>query len=104
MLMPDIMDWSRAVGKKAKLPANMSFYEHLRMALCATKSRGSQYKPVLFVLNVFNEINYPGFRLNNENYSAYPDEKEVLLPGGEPLEIEWVDGLENDKPFEPRDM
>ena len=45
-------------------------------------------QPVLFVLNIFNENNYPGFRLNNEKYSPYPNENEIVLPGGMTVEIE----------------
>jgi len=74
------------------------------MALCSSKSTSKELKPVLFVLNVFNEINYPGFRLNNEKYSAYPNEYEVIIPGGETVEVEYVDGLNKDKPFEPKHM
>lgn len=45
-------------------------------------------KHVIFVLAVFNEKNYPGFRLNNEKYTSYPDEEEVLLPAGTQIEVE----------------
>ena len=74
------------------------------MALCSTKCKNNNTKPVLFVLNVLNEISYPGFRLNNEKYSAYPNELEVLLPGGITVEVEWVDGCDATKPFKPKGM
>ena len=51
-------------------------------------------RPVLFILNIFNEINYPGFRLNNERYSSHPEEREFLLPGGEMFEVEGFEKLE----------
>lgn len=56
--------------------------------MCATKSPISKKKPVLFVITVYNELNYPGFRLSNEKYACYPEEGEVLIPGGEKFEIE----------------
>jgi len=55
-------------------------------------------------MNVLNEICYPGFRLNNEKYCAYPNEQEVLLPGGITVEVEWVDGCDSSKPFKPKNM
>ncbi len=56
----------------------------------------------MFVLTVFNEINYPGFRLNNEKYSSYPDEEEFLLPAGMQFEIEGYEMLEVNK-FTPKE-
>lgn len=94
MTKQEIADWKSMIGKKAILPGNIGFYEYIRVALCATKNTSTRQRPVLFVLNCFNEHNYPGFRLNNEKYSCYPDEREVLLAGGESLEIEFVERIE----------
>ena len=38
--------------------------------------------PVLFVISCQNYLSFQGFRLNNEGYTAYPLEQEVLLVEG----------------------
>ena len=38
--------------------------------------------PVLFVISCQNYQAFPGFRLNNEAYTAYPYEEEILLSEG----------------------
>ena len=40
--------------------------------------------PVLFVISCQNYKAFPGFRLNNESYTAYAYENEVLLSEGCP--------------------
>ena len=37
---------------------------------------------VLFVMSIQNYKNYPGFRANTEDYSAYHHEKEIILMEG----------------------
>ena len=38
--------------------------------------------PVLFFISCQNYEAFPGFRLNNQGYTAYPEEEEVLLSDG----------------------
>ena len=88
MSKEEIAGWSTNIGKRAVIPGNIGFSHILRQALVATKSSVSKNKPVLFVMNIFNEINYPGFRLSNEKFTPYPNENEILIPGGTVVEIE----------------
>lgn len=73
-----------------KLPSTTGFTENFREAVYSAKhvNKDKSFKPVLFVLAIFNQRRYPGFRLNNEKYSAYPNEQELLLPAGLELEVE----------------
>ena len=43
--------------------------------------------PVLFVISCQNYEAFPGFRLNDPAYTAYPNEEEVLLSEGCPVLI-----------------
>ena len=52
------------------------------------KNKDKTIKPVIFMLCIFNQTDYPGFRLDNEKYTAYPDEEEILLPSGTQVELE----------------
>lgn len=42
---------------------------------------------------IFNEMNYPGFRLNTEKYASYVNDLEYMLPAGEKVDVE---GIEDD--------
>ena len=79
-----------AKGAKIRLPCMTNFTMNFREAVYSAKhvNKNKQIKPVLFVLAIFNEKDYPGFRLNNEKYSAYPDEEEYIMPAGVQLEVE----------------
>jgi len=46
------------------------------------KNTESDIKSCIFCVTIFNELDYPGFRLNDERYTCYPDEEELLLPAG----------------------
>ena len=52
-------------------------------------SDDTEHKPVLWRINWKGNSHH--FRLNDEEYSAYPDEQEVLLYDGEPMKITFVD-------------
>ena len=39
-------------------------------------------------------MNYSGFRLNDERYSAFPDECEHLLPEGQQVCVEGFEDIE----------
>lgn len=91
-----IIEWKNNIGKKVHTPTITSFSENFRQAVYSSRhyNKNKEMKSVIFVLTVFNEITYPGFRLNNEKYSAYPDEEEVLLPAGTQFEIEGYENIE----------
>lgn len=92
MNMDKIEMWKKQASKGAKirLPSTTSFTMNFREAVYSAKhvNKNKMIKPVLFVLAIFNEKDYPGFRLNNEKYSAYPDEEEYIIPAGVQLEVE----------------
>ena len=79
--MEDFYTCYNNIGKKVSMPTITSFTENFRQAIYSARhyNKKKDMKSVVFCLTVFNEISYPGFRLNNEKYSAYPDEEEVLL-------------------------
>lgn len=52
---------------------------------------------------IFNQDGYPGFRLNNEKYSAYPDEEEILLPAGLQVEVEEYKVEQMGDKYKPKD-
>ena len=92
----EIMKWKNTVGKKIILPSVSSFNQNFRESMYASrhKNENTDIKSVIFCLTIFNEIDYPGFRLNDERYTCYPDEEEVLLPAGCQLEVEGFEQME----------
>ena len=48
----------------------------------AFKDLNSELTPVLFIFTIMNYVGYQGVRLNNEAFSSYPYEQEVLLSEG----------------------
>lgn len=86
----DIQHWKEKVGEKVRLPSTTSFTENFREAIYSArhKNKDKDIRSVVFVLTIFNQDSYPGFRLNNEKYTAYPDEEEYLLPAGLQVEVE----------------
>lgn len=90
MPQAEIMKWKNNVGEKIILPSVSSFNQNFREAMYSSrhKNESLEIKSCIFCLTIFNEIDYPGFRLNDERYTCYPDEEEVLLPAGCKLEIE----------------
>ena len=40
---------------------------------------------------IFNELNYPGFRLNTEKYTSYVNDYEYVLPQGEKVDVSDVE-------------
>ena len=66
-----------------KLPCNLNCTENLGVALAyAINGLEAPFKSVLFVISIQNHYGFSGFRLNSANYSAYPQEEEVLLVEG----------------------
>ena len=86
MNMEKIEDWKMQAknGAKVRLPCATNFTENFREAMYSAKhvNKDKTIKPVLFVLAIFNEKDYPGFRLNNEKFASYPNEEDVVLPAG----------------------
>lgn len=65
------------------LPGNTSFSQDLLVALTfATANARDDCFPVLFVLSCHNWFSPPGVRMNNEAYTAYPEECEFLMMEG----------------------
>ena len=74
------------------MSGNSSCTRHLKIALeFAFKGDNETSVPVLFIICCQNFEAFPGFRLNNYAFTAYPYEEEILLSEGCPaliLEIE----------------
>lgn len=92
-----IQRWKDQVGETVHLPSITSFTESFRESIYSLnhldfiKNKNKDIKPVIFVLSLFNQTSYQGFRLNNEKYSAYPGEQEILMPAGMKVGIEGND-------------
>ena len=56
--------------------------------------------PVIFMISVQNYNNFNGFRLNGEKYSAYPQEKEVILLDGTQVVVMKVEDIKVDQQAE----
>ena len=89
-----IKDWKAEVGNNVCLPGNTSTSEIIDVALRFARPNQADDIPVLFVYYVWNFINYSGFRLNDERYSAFPDECEHLLPEGQQVCVEGFEEIE----------
>ncbi len=76
------------------LPGNQSCSQNLKVALrFAIGNRKEDYISTLFVISCQNYCSPDGFRMNNEAYTAYPSEREILLRDGCPV---FVLALEKD--------
>ena len=77
------------------MPGTTSTSSNLGVALnfskCATKFIKIPGKSVLFVFFFQNWIGFPGFGLNQPEYSAFPFEEEYLLCEGIPVWVLRVD-------------
>jgi len=72
------------VGKEIMLPGNNSCSKDLTVALnfAVPKVIQDQFTPTLFVIACRNYRGFNGMVMNNEAYSSYPSESEVLLMEG----------------------
>jgi len=68
------------------MPGNITCSEDLGAALSQSFNscyQGSnEQKPVIFVMSVRNQYAFHGIRIGNESYSAYPNEKQILMKEG----------------------
>ena len=69
------------------LPGNVGFSHELKDALTTIKNASGQVdlaelKPVLFVIICQNYMSSQGVRLNNEAFTAYPGDQEMVLRQG----------------------
>ena len=71
-----IDEWKQASGINVCLPGNTSTSELFDIAMKFAAVDDDTQVPALFVFYVWNFNRYPGFRLNDERYSAFPYEKE----------------------------
>lgn len=81
------------VGKRIMLPGNNSCSKDLTVALnfAVPKVIQDQFTPTLFVIACRNYRGFNGMVMNNEAYSSYPSESEVLLMEGCDMWILAVD-------------
>ncbi len=76
------------------LQGTTSTSENYRIALNFAKSTDPKKHAVLFVICIHNyhgDIPFTGFRMNSLQFSAHPDEKEVLLAEGTPVAVMGTD-------------
>jgi hypothetical protein len=65
------------------ITSNSSCTQNLKVALgYAFKNPQEHLKPVLFVFSIQNYYGFNGIRLNNEAYTSYPGEREILMRDG----------------------
>ena len=70
-------------GDLFELEGQTSCSQHLKIGLgFAFGGSNAEMTPVLFIYTIQNWAAYQGVRLNNEAFSAYPYEQEVLLKEG----------------------
>lgn len=76
---------------QSHLSTTESIDEAMRQIQVYNEQDSEVYVPILFVIRMWNLMSYPGFRLNQPIYSAYPQEKEHLIPADTML---WIYGIE----------
>ena len=90
-------DLCKNIGKKVRMNGSTTILKNLVTALnyskCAEDKINKNLKPVLFVYLIKNFKHFYGFRLNNQNYSAYPQEQEYLFMEGMSA---WILNVEDD--------
>merc|ERR1711935_1145840 len=83
------------VGQMVNMPGTTSTSSNLGVALdfskCSILDIAMTGKSVLFVFFFKNFIGFPGFRLNQPEFSAFPEEEEYLLCEGIPVFVLAVD-------------
>ena len=77
--------WIQSVGKEVCIPGNNSCSQNLKVALGFAAGEGKpkpQHLAVLFAICCRNYDSPSGIRMNNEAYTSYPVEREMLLTEG----------------------
>jgi len=76
-------DWQVKIGHSIKMPNQTSTSKYFEVALgfskCTYQFLNLGEKSTIFVFLIQNYYGFPGFRLTQENYSAFPYEQEYLL-------------------------
>lgn len=86
--------WLERLNNMVLLPSNSSFSHDLKTGLkFAIKDKKPDFDAVLFVLTCQNYHGVRGINLNNEAYSAYPEEGEYFFLEGAPV---FVIGVEKE--------
>ena len=86
-------EWEENVntGKEVNLPGNTSTSRSIKVALNFAKvpqqDSNTTTNSVIFVFLFTNYCGFPGFRLSDSRYSAYPNEEEYLLVEGCPVRV-----------------
>jgi len=86
---------SQTVAHFIKLQGTTSTSENFKIALDFAKTQDPTKQMVLFVICIHNYHGggYTGFRMNTLEYSAHPDEKEVLMMEGTEVAVMGVEQL-----------
>ena len=90
-------DWVKPyavkIGEKVKLPQSTSTTKDPVVALgfAIPDSIKDNQTPTLFVIACQNYVRITGLTMNNEAYTAYPSESEVLLTEGCDINVLAVD-------------
>ena len=86
--------WLNRVGEEVKIPGNSSCSQNLKIALgFAAANPKPDHTSVLFVISCRNYFSPRGVRMNNEAYTSFPVESEILLMEG--CEV-YIVGVEKD--------
>ena len=83
----------KTVAHFIKLQGTTSTSENFKIALDFAKTQDPTKQMVLFVICIHNFYKYTGFRMNTLEYSAHPDEKEVLMIEGTEVAVMGVEQL-----------
>ena len=77
--------------KVIHMAGSSSTSESLRVALEFAKTNDPNKHSVLFVFCIQNYFRFNGFRMNSAQFTAHPDEREVLLGEGARVIVMGVD-------------
>lgn len=78
-----LQDYQDKIFKEIKIAGNASCSQNLKTALeFATRSTKEDHLNVLFVIVCQNYYGPKGIRMNNEAYTKFPREREILLTNG----------------------
>lgn len=76
------------IGKSVKFKSVTSLSRSIKVALSfAFKRREVGWYPVIFVVSCSNYLGILGMAMNNEAYTAYPYEGEILLMDGATVNV-----------------
>ena len=94
-----IEDWRKEIGQDyINLKGITNTTKNLDIAMDYSKCHTDFWNhttPVVFVISIWNNSGFKGFRLTDKRFSVYPEEQEVLLMEGFPVYVlDIQDGFE----------